>query len=64
MLLRILDILLFPLFLPFWPLFWLMCRIEARRCPDCGSEWKTELVGEWDGEDWHCHACNNWWTVK
>jgi hypothetical protein len=52
---------LFVLMLPFYPLFWLLCRLEAQRCPGCGSKWQTELMGEWDGEDWHCHACGRWW---
>lgn len=48
--------------LPFWPLLWLSCRIGAARCPDCGSKWQTELMGEWDGEDWKCHNCGLYWT--
>ena len=42
--------------------FWLRCRLTARPCPACGSRWRTELTGEWDGEeDWRCHACGRHW---
>ena len=45
-----------------WALFWLVCRLTARRCPNCDSKWRTELIGEWDGvEDWHCHCCGVSW---
>jgi hypothetical protein len=54
---------LFVLFLPFWPVFYLMCRLKAKQCPHCGEKWYTELVGEWDGEDWHCRTCGGYWTV-
>ncbi len=50
-----------------WPLslfFWLPNRMFAQRCPNCASIWRTELIGEWDGEDWHCHRCGQFWTVK
>jgi hypothetical protein len=42
----------------FWPILWLYCRLEAKRCPYCQSRWSTELCGEWDGEEeWKCHHC-------
>lgn len=46
-----------------WGGFWLLCRLTARRCPACRSKWRTELVGEWDGEMWACHACGHYWEV-
>lgn len=58
-----LDLLLFALFIPFWPLFWLMCRLHAQVCPQCGSKWQTELMGEWQGEHWKCHNCQHSWEV-
>lgn len=54
---------LFWLTLPLWPLFYLLCRLQARPCPRCGEKWHTELVGEWDGEDWKCRKCGNIWIV-
>jgi hypothetical protein len=42
-------------------LHWLGCRLSARRCPRCGSKWRTELVGEWGAEQWQCHACAHYW---
>lgn len=54
---------LFVLMLPLWPAFWLMCRIKARQCPRCSSKWRTELVGEWDGEFWKCHNCGCYWDT-
>jgi hypothetical protein len=54
---RVLFCVLTVLFLPLWPLHWLLCRLKARRCPECGSKWRTELVGEWGDEQWQCHAC-------
>jgi transposase-like protein len=43
-------------------LTWFLCRVFAARCPLCGSKWRTELEGDWDGdEQWHCHACDHWW---
>lgn len=60
---RVVNIVLFVLLLPLWPGLWLMCRLTAKRCPNCLSKWRTELVGEWDGEDWHCHACGQFWTA-
>jgi len=62
--LRVLNVVLFVLFLPFWPLFWVMCRLQAKPCPACGEKWLTELVGEWDGEQWRCARCNHYWEVK
>lgn len=53
--------LLFLLGLPLWPAFWLLCRLTAHRCPFCGSKWRTELVGDWGGEVWKCHACARYW---
>jgi hypothetical protein len=64
LLLVLLGLALFLLYLPFWPLHWLSCRLTAQRCPKCGSKWRTTLVGEWGGEDWHCAACGHWWEVK
>ncbi len=59
----VLRVLLFLLLLPLWPLHWLLCRLTAERCPSCGSKWRTEKTGEWDGEeDWHCHRCGRWWA--
>jgi len=49
---------------PLQPLFWLLCRLEAKRCPRCGERWMTELIGEWDGEDWKCHRCTLVWTIR
>lgn len=63
LLFRIMNVVCFILFIPFWPLFWLMCRLEAKRCPKCASKWRTELVGEWDGEMWKCHACGHCWET-
>lgn len=63
-LIRALNAVLFVLLLPLWPALWLSCRLTAQRCPKCASKWHTELMGEWDGEDWHCHHCGHWWTVK
>jgi hypothetical protein len=41
---------------------WLFCRLTAQPCPACGSRWRTELTGEWDGEeDWRCLACGRHW---
>jgi hypothetical protein len=52
------------LFLPFYPLFFLHCRLIAKPCPKCGEKWATELTGEWDGdEDWHCANCDYCWGV-
>lgn len=45
-------------------MFWLTCRVSAKRCPACGSKWQTELRGEWDGEMWTCHACSHNWECK
>jgi hypothetical protein len=55
---------MYILMLPFWPLFWLSCRLKAKRCPNCGSKWQTELVGEWDCEMWRCHNCTHYWETK
>lgn len=54
---------LWLLMLPAWPLFWLMCRMQAEQCPRCASRWRTTLVGEWDGEQWGCDACGHWWET-
>ena len=52
------------LFAPVLAPFWLICRLKARRCPRCASRWRTELCGEWDGEEmWKCHACGRNWDV-
>lgn len=53
-------ILILPLLLPHW----VVCRLTAKTCPQCGERWLTELVGEWAGEDWHCLSCNFFWTVE
>ena len=46
-------------------LVWLACRFDAATCPACGSKWRTELTGEWAGdEDWDCRACGHQWTVR
>lgn len=45
-------------------IFWFHCRLNARRCPACGEDWFTELVGEWDGEEWHCASCNHYWIWR
>jgi len=60
---RIFDWFLFALFLPFWPVFWLDCRVRAKVCPKCLEKWHTELVGEWDGEHWKCRSCGHYWEV-
>ena len=44
-----------------WFGFWLSCRLFARRCPECGSKWRTELHGEWGGELCKCHRCGHCW---
>ncbi len=54
---------LFVLTLPLLPLFYLMCRLEAKPCPQCGEHWHTELTGEWDGEDWRCNRCRHCWHL-
>jgi hypothetical protein len=61
--LKVLNALLLILYLPMAPFLWLFCRLTAQRCPTCGSTWRTEMVGEWDGEDWKCHKCGQFWTV-
>ena len=43
---------------------WLSCRVTARRCPRCGSKWRTELVGEWDAEQWQCRRCGKYWEHR
>lgn len=46
-------------------LFWLPCRLRAARCPRCGSRWRTELYGEWGGdEQWDCRACGGHWGTR
>lgn len=62
-LLKAVGFVCFVLFLPIYPIFWLTCRLTAQQCPECGSKWKTELVGEWDGEMWECHSCGHYWEV-
>jgi hypothetical protein len=48
---RVLQAVLFVLFLPFLPLHWLICRLHAKPCPECGEKWLTELdwttAGRW-----------------
>lgn len=61
----LIDLFLLAVLLPLTLPFWLMCRFKAKRCPNCDSKWRTELVGEWDGEDdWHCHKCGQFWSTK
>jgi len=55
---------LFVLFLPFWLFFWLSCRLTAKRCPECGSKWRTELQNEWVYESWKCHSCGHCWEAR
>lgn len=55
---------LFVLTLPLYPLFWIMCRLQAKKCPRCGEKWFTELVGEWGGEQWRCARCGHYWETK
>lgn len=44
---------------------WIICRVKAKRCPACGRRWKTEVVGEWGGdEDWHCYRCGHAWIER
>ncbi len=57
---RALRLLCFPM----WPLFWLLCRLQSKQCPQCGSKWQTELVGEWDGQHWKCHSCGHYWETR
>ena len=52
------------LFLPFWLFFWLSCRLTAKRCPECGSKWRTELQNEWVYESWKCHSCGHCWEAR
>jgi hypothetical protein len=59
----IMNFLCLLLYLPLFPFFWLLCRLEANRCPSCGSKWHTELMGEWGEEDWLCHWCGQYWSV-
>lgn len=54
--------LVFILSLPLWIPCWFLLRMTAPRCPRCNSKWLTTLHGEWNGEDWHCHACGLWWV--
>jgi uncharacterized Zn finger protein len=60
---RVLQAVLFILFLPFIPLHWAMCRLSAKPCPKCGEKWMTELLGEWDGEMWGCRTCGHYWET-
>lgn len=48
---------------PILALNWLLCRLEAKRCPKCGEDWWTTLVGEWDGEMWKCVSCGHCWET-
>jgi hypothetical protein len=43
---------------------WLLCRLHAKPCPRCNSQWGTELVGEWDGEQWRCSVCKHYWETR
>lgn len=61
-LLSIASIYLFAV-LVFYFTFWLTCRFGAETCPNCGEKWFTELVGEWDGEDWKCSKCDQFWVM-
>lgn len=60
---RIINTILFWLTLPLYPFFYILCRLEAKECPYCGEKWYTELVGEWDGEDWKCQTCGKYWQL-
>lgn len=59
----VLKPILFLLYIPLVPFFFLLDRLQAKQCPYCGEGWYTELVGEWDGEDWKCHRCRQYWSV-
>ena len=57
------SIALMVVFPPLLLLHWAMCRMWAKPCPNCGERWHTELVGEWQGEDWKCQTCGHYWEV-
>lgn len=61
---RLVNVLMLILLTPMLPMLWLWCRVTAGRCPNCDSKWQTSLIGEWDGEDWNCRACGQFWTVR
>lgn len=61
---RLISLVLFLVTLPLYPVFYLLCRLQAKPCPACDEDWYTELTGEWDGEDWHCMRCNHYWNEK
>lgn len=43
---------------------WLLCRLLSRRCPECGSKFRTQFEGETGGwELWTCSACRECWQV-
>ena len=42
----------------FLVLSWFARRLEAERCPECGSK-QTENVGRY----WHCRACHEYWFI-
>lgn len=60
---RLFNTIMLGLFLPFFPAFWLACRLEAKRCPKCGESWHTSLVGEWGCEMWKCGTCRHYWEL-
>ncbi len=59
----LLFLVLWVLCLPLMPVFYLMCRLEAEQCPHCSESWYTELIGEWDGEQWRCMRCGKFWEI-
>lgn len=59
----VVDILCLPVYLPICCLSYLVSRVEAKPCPKCGEKWYTELVGEWDGEQWKCRTCSHYWNM-
>lgn len=59
---RFLGALLLFLFLV--PFTWTFCRLTACVCPRCSSKWRTELLGEWAGEQWKCRSCGKYWEVR
>lgn len=43
-------------------LIWLVDRLNAERCPRCGSSWTMKFEGEWAGSgEWVCYACWHYW---
>lgn len=46
----------------FLPLI-VLCRAFNHPCPYCGSKFMVELLSEWDGEDYKCHNCGNYFNL-